>query len=1025
MKSKRTVNSLKILSILIFIFLNCAENKINAQAVGDTFFYGYTFRVISRPGFDETGFYENGECEIIEGCRSLTSTYTIPEDGVIQYWHRDRSPDWYNVIGIADHALDGKLYHYQLIEEPWFCESTNNAPTLCFPPTLRYIGNGNFNNENGYDRICRIAIQENMNVSSSAFNNISSLKSIYCLSSVNVRQFYPNDNAYLIVSPSMLEYYRQQYLKYFANIVPYGVSVYYTKTGTTFPYYNNDVYMSGNEQITISKGEEKVINIQAFPYKLGNNVKVVTDEASAVSATYERKKKYSHEPEGKYDSQCGKCHADGDKIGIIKIRGLEKGVSYIEIYDGDVKVNSIKINVVDSYVNQIKIMPERMVLYAGESIQLAAQVTPANATQEVKYIQLTSGEQLVDESGLISIPSAWDGGIHKTIHIQAEATDGSGTKSNVLSLTICNLDYMKLEKDSVVLGTSKTQSNLLIFGSQELDDDRVVYESDDENIAKIVSIGSDNNIISGVSSGNTNINVYMKYRPGNMDKELLTTFPVEVYQSVEGISLSCYEVHVPKTGRYRIVSIPNLFPSNARNKEVGYKCGPGVYVDEYSNLIYNFNDWYNEEKKKESFVEFYSKDSPEISATCKIYAEDFENYFIDSNNLSKLKNNLLRMNTGQSLKVLPVISPEYAINRTWEFISPQPEVADINAEGLISAKSVGKALIRAITNSSGFEMIMYLTVDVGPQISSIAFDNQDYCINVGDACKINATVYPENVLNKSLIWKSDDPKIVRILDNDGNIEAISPGTAIITVSAGDGSNVSANCVVTVKPVLIESILLDTPGWKGVKGDCFQIIATIAPEDATDKTLIWTSSDESVASVDDTGMVTAVGVGECLITASAADGSGISASCEVSLEPILVESLTISPEEFLGAKGDSFMIIPTILPENADNKRLEYKSGNEGVAEVDSMGSVTVKDNGSAVITVRTTDGSDIEAECVITSVSGIDSLVTDDSSRFDVYDITGIMLRKNADKEYVRHLSKGVYIIVYGNQFIKLNLTGK
>ena len=408
-------------------------------------------------------------------------------------------------------------------------------------------------------------------------------------------------------------------------------------------------------------------------------------------------------------------------------------------------------------------------------------------------------------------------------------------------------------------------------------------------------------------------------------------------------------------------------------------------------------------------------DGTNLSATCRVSVMPVP---VRSIRLDKTSWNGF---PGDTFTIHATVSPENADDKTIIWTSSDTNVATVDTEGSVNAKAIGEAIITAKCGALTAECIIKV---VESPVTSITIDKTSVNMHVAETVQLTATILPENATNKNVVWDSFNESVATVNDT-GLVTAVSAGQCFVTASAGDGSNVSANCVVTVKPVLIESILLDTPGWKGVKGDCFQIIATIAPEDATDKTLIWTSSDESVASVDDTGMVTAVGVGECLITASAADGSGISASCEVSLDPILVESLTISPEEFLGAKGDSFMIIPTILPENADNKRLEYKSGNEGVAEVDSMGSVTVKDNGSAVITVRTTDGSDIEAECVITSVSGIDSLFTDDSSRFDVYDITGIMLRKDADKEDIVSLSNGIYIILKGDKVFKLNLTEK
>ena len=541
-------------------------------------------------------------------------------------------------------------------------------------------------------------------------------------------------------------------------------------------------------------------------------------------------------------------------------------------------------------------------------------------------------------------------------------------------------------------------------GDTEFIDERneLSWESSDSSVA-VVKDGN----IKALKNGNATLTAYYlygyKFVKGNID---VTVYSPEI--KVSSISFPYENIRL-YSGDEKYLNA-EILPKEATNKDLfWFTSNSEVAAVEKGCVL--------AKEPGVATITACTQDGSALSATCVVTVLPME---IIAKSIS-LNTRSFEGRVGEQIKLLAQVLPENTTDKSVIWSTSDPNIANVDKTGLVTALSIGSATITATCG----DVSATCAVSVIPTpVESISFGMMEVTLKPTETVQMDATVSPPTATIKDLVWASSDTSVA-IVDRYGLVTAVSAGQCFVTASAGDGSNVSANCVVTVKPVLIESILLDTPGWKGVKGDCFQIIATIAPEDATDKTLIWTSSDESVASVDDTGMVTAVGVGECLITASAADGSGISASCEVSLDPILVESLTISPEEFLGAKGDSFMIIPTILPENADNKRLEYKSGNEGVAEVDSMGSVTVKDNGSAVITVRTTDGSDIEAECVITSVSGIDSLVTDDSSRFDVYDITGIMLRKNADKEYVRHLSKGVYIIVYGNQFIKLNLTGK
>lgn len=308
-------------------------------------------------------------------------------------------------------------------------------------------------------------------------------------------------------------------------------------------------------------------------------------------------------------------------------------------------------------------------------------------------------------------------------------------------------------------------------------------------------------------------------------------------------------------------------------------------------------------------------------------------------------------------------------------------------------------------------------------IESISFDKPLIEMNVGDCIKPEVNFTPANASFTSIQLTSSDENIVSV-DIFGNVTKVSDGDATITATTIDGTNLSAMCKVSIKP-RIESISLSPIEWSGFKGESFKIEATILPEDVDDKTLTWTSSDESVAKVDDMGQVETTGIGKCIITATAVDGSEVNATCTVTVMRKLVESLIINPEEFLGTAGDSFIIETSVLPEDATNKKLRFSSDNTRVAKVDNNGKVTIKNEGIAYIKVMTTDGSDIKAWCVIFSTSGIENLFKDDSCRYDIYTITGMLVQKAADKEYVNRLSKGIYILVSGNKVVKLNLTDK
>ena len=146
------------------------------------------------------------------------------------------------------------------------------------------------------------------------------------------------------------------------------------------------------------------------------------------------------------------------------------------------------------------------------------------------------------------------------------------------------------------------------------------------------------------------------------------------------------------------------------------------------------------------------------------------------------------------------------------------------------------------------------------------------------------------------------------------------------------------------------------------GEEFTLTATVAPADAADKTVMWTSDDSNVATVDE-GKVTAVAAGTANITVTTKDG-GKTATCAVTVVNG-VSGVSVNPKEKLLSIGEELVIKATITPEDAINKKVTWTSDNEAVAKVDESGKVTAINVGTAKITVTTEDGGKT-ATCAIT-----------------------------------------------------------
>ena len=179
----------------------------------------------------------------------------------------------------------------------------------------------------------------------------------------------------------------------------------------------------------------------------------------------------------------------------------------------------------------------------------------------------------------------------------------------------------------------------------------------------------------------------------------------------------------------------------------------------------------------------------------------------------------------------------------------------------------------------------FVLYDLSPEmvkVESITLSQTSLELTVDDIETIVATVLPEKAHQK-VTWSSSD-ETVTIVDENGVVTAIEEGTAIITCTATDGSGVSATCEVTITPnaILVTDITLSPSSLELFFGKTATIKATVTPDDAHNKEVIWTSSNEAVATVKD-GVVTAVTYGTTTITCTAKDKSGVSSTCEVRVD----------------------------------------------------------------------------------------------------------------------------------------------
>lgn len=321
------------------------------------------------------------------------------------------------------------------------------------------------------------------------------------------------------------------------------------------------------------------------------------------------------------------------------------------------------------------------------------------------------------------------------------------------------------------------------------------------------------------------------------------------------------------------------------------------------------------------------------------------------------------LNVNESLCLNVSFNPIQTTNKEITWSSSDEEIATIK-DGVVTALKKGNIIITATTINNKSASCSLTIKEV--LANTISISPMEMELKPGATATLVAQIMPENTTNQLIEWSSKDHNIVTV-DQNGLIKALSLGTTQITASTLDGSNLSAICLITVSPIKISSILLNPASAEGKEGEQIQINATILPEDATNKALTWSSSDESVAIVDDNGLVSLLKEGTAIITASATDESGVAATCNISvLKPLVfVSSISLNASSAEGKEGDQIQINATILPEGATNKTIKWESSDETVATVDDNGLVSLLKEGTTTITASATDGSEVTAACNI------------------------------------------------------------
>ena len=301
-------------------------------------------------------------------------------------------------------------------------------------------------------------------------------------------------------------------------------------------------------------------------------------------------------------------------------------------------------------------------------------------------------------------------------------------------------------------------------------------------------------------------------------------------------------------------------------------------------------------------------------------------------------------------------------------------------------EDVGPSDVISITEDANGNVISDGNIPVVIELEGLAIDQDDFTMAKGTTDKLSVTATPEAALaGKTVTWSSTDDSVVKV-DQEGNIEAVSVGTATITASCEEFSD---SVTITVNAPLT-SITLNTQETSIKKGDTADLDVIYTPEDTSDdKTVIWTSSNDEIATVDENGVVTAVADGTATITATV---GSLTAECIVHVREVPLEGIDLDKTAITMNKGDkSEALVVSYNPEDTtDDKTVTWSSDDEDIATVEN-GVVTAVGAGTTTITATV---GEFAAECEVTVVSPLESITltadrtTDDLEVNDTVNLT-------------------------------------
>ena len=617
-----------------------------------------------------------------------------------------------------------------------------------------------------------------------------------------------------------------------------------------------------------------------------------------------------------------------DNTGLITANSAGDVDITVTTSNGISKILKIKINPI--VVSSISLNVTAVKLLVQENQSLIATINPTNASDKsIQWSTLNSKIATVDQFGKVTAVAVG------TTTIKATATNGISVTCviTVVAKTIL-VESVTANFESIVLNVGISQTVIASILPTEASNKSLVWAS---NVLSIATVDQ-NGIITAKSLGQAKVSVTSSN--GISDTIIVYVVPI----SVQSITTSLHALGLGLSESQTLTA--QIMPANASDKSIKWTSQNSSIASITSNGIVTGNAI--------GTTYIYAVSSNNLKDSCKLIVNQIV-YAADS---IKFGISTLEMNVDSVVTLNTVFYPSSASNKSITWTYDNPSVISVDVMGNITAIAEGTVTVTATTNNGKSTSATIIVLPTMAQ--SVTLSDYSKTLDVGGYVFLNATVLPVKTSNKTYAWSSENSKIATV-NQYGLVTAISSGTTSIIATTLNG--VSASCVITVNPLLATNLILsfDSVGLGYQK--TLKLVPTISPSDVSDPSISWTSSNTDIATVDENGVVKAVGYGKVIITAKTVNG--VTANCTVVIDinnnapqtTAIPEQSTIKGKAFADLDLSQFIIddntpATKILWSANTSAHISMTIDSKGIAKISA---IDAQWTGTETVTIYATD----------------------------------------------------------------------